>query len=72
MESCPSCGEEGAYVGALFVECPNKKCGFYSERQRMYRIEDSLNKVKKQSSDPDKTPPYPFGIDFRFYDNDVD
>lgn len=31
---CPGCGRPDAYVGATSVECPSKKCKFFSERQR--------------------------------------
>ncbi len=32
-EKCPGCGDMKAYVGMRDVECPNKKCKFFSQRQ---------------------------------------
>lgn len=62
---CPSCKSDEAYVGALFVECPNKDCKFFSERQLNERLEASLKEMDRQMdeilSDPDKTPTYQWG-----------
>ena len=34
MAKCTGCEHPNAYVGTLFVECPNEKCSFYTERSR--------------------------------------
>jgi len=31
---CPGCGTEGAYIGMNDVECPNRGCKFFSQRQK--------------------------------------
>lgn len=30
---CPACGNAAAYIGLNDVECPNKSCQFFSQRQ---------------------------------------
>lgn len=61
--TCPSCGCDTAYVGTLFVECPNKECTFFSKRQLdevMENILEELDEILDDVvSDPDKTPTYP-------------
>ena len=31
--ACPECGNPNAYIGLSRVECPNRKCSFFSQKQ---------------------------------------
>ena len=66
---CPECNDVNAYVGSIVIECPNKNCRHYNEKQYKRVLEE---KMKSQQSDPDITPIYPWGIDISgaggFYD----
>jgi hypothetical protein len=33
MTNCPACGSPDAYVGTLFVECPEDECEFFTKVQ---------------------------------------
>lgn len=61
--NCPDCGEEGAYVGIIHIECANHDCKFYSSKQWEQRIDTALDSLlDENSSDPDKTPVYPIQL----------
>jgi len=53
-EKCPYCGDPKAYVGMRDVECPNKKCKGFSQRQAddmtPKHLEPKNRKIKR--SDP--------------------
>lgn len=78
MAKCPNCREPGAYVGAIFVECANSKCMWYTDKQRLMRAEEAYQSMeldlpmptRQVSSDPDKTPVmWPLQFDFGLDDD---
>jgi hypothetical protein len=62
MTVCPECNCKGAYIGLYEVKCPNSDCRYYDEEQRIIRAYEASEELASSSSDPDKTPPYPYGI----------
>lgn len=78
------CGSEDAYIGAMFVSCPNPECAFFSESQKMkVDAEKQYDSVEEQMTaladaystyynDPDKTPVMPWGSLPYSYDPDDD
>jgi len=54
-EKCPYCGDPQAYVGMSDVECPNKNCKGFSQRQA-----DDMKPKSKKLARPDPANPDPF------------
>jgi hypothetical protein len=69
MPDCRYCGEPGAYDSGFTVECCNKACEWYHHPQLYRRIEEDgrrelLRKyLSEESTDPDITPTFHWGID---------
>lgn len=69
MAKCTSCGNVDAYVGSIFVECPNMECTFFSTRT-LREVRDAKRSAKRaeeaetpshvDQTDPDETPIYGF------------
>jgi len=61
MAKCPCCSCEEAYVGTLFVECPQKGCDFYSAYQtreaKLQKLRDAKKKEEGKFADADKDAP---------------
>jgi len=39
LSKCLNCGNKYAYIGFKEIECPNKKCCHFSQRQKDFIIE---------------------------------
>jgi len=73
MPDCRYCGHEGAYDTGFTVECPNFDCDHYSQQQRSTYLRNDpkwqntqrllSEYMDEESTDPDKTPTYHWGID---------
>jgi len=76
MPDCRYCGEPEAYDSGFTVECCNYECDHYSEDQRILRADKALEQVEREqrekflkeylgeeSTDPDITPTFHWGID---------
>jgi hypothetical protein len=73
MPDCRFCGEPEAYDSGFTVECCNYECDHYNEDQRIRRADKALEKLQREqflkeylseeSTDPDITPTFHWGID---------
>ena len=82
MPDCRYCGHEGAYDTGFSVECPNTDCEWYSQVQlREYKKSDKKwqytqrllsEYMDEESTYPDKTPTYHWGLDSPLIDKGED
>ena len=81
MPKCRYCGEPEAYDSGFTVECCNINCDHYCEEQRLKRAYSTVEKLQRQAlleeylnetSDPDKTPTYHWGLDSPLIDKGDD
>lgn len=54
---CETCKSEGAYIGSLFVECPNEKCIHFSQRQKDEYMKYIFEESQKTWNDTNQTIP---------------
>jgi len=79
MPKCRYCGEPEAYDSGFTVECCNIDCDHYNEEQRLKRAYSTVEKLqreaflkeylKEESTDPDITPTFHWGIDSTLNDD---
>lgn len=82
MPDCRYCGHEGAYDTGFSVECANFDCEWYSQKQRSAFLKNDpkwqntqrllSEYMDEESTDPDITPTYHWGLDSPLVDKGDD
>jgi len=70
MSKCPECGSEGVYNSGFTIECINKECRYFSQRQLDIYEEETQGGVEDRGLGYVGDPGIPSGVGYalRFWD----